>query len=362
MKVVCVHLLNDRSGSPRVLRNSILAMKKNDYEVSLLIGSSGQGILSDVGVNTKKYFYKRFDNKFMTLMSYLFSQLCLFILLVSSKEYRAADVVYINTIMPFSAGFFGFIFRKKVFYHVHEVSVGSRLLSKFLKWVIKLTADKVVFVSKVHGDLFPIECRNKSVVYNGYDNMFTHALNAKYKFLKNGEVRILMLASLRVYKGVDIFVELAKRFLNKSEFKFELVLNENDLEINKFKRINTVENLTIYGPVSDPSKFYRNASIVLNLSMPDQWIETFGLTIVEAMAFGVPVIVPPVGGPSEVVNDGIEGYLVDSKNINELEDRIIGLLMDLDKVITMSKSARIRSQEFSPAKYEESIIRELTEL
>lgn len=58
--------------------------------------------------------------------------------------------------------------------------------------------------------------------------------------------------------------------------------------------------------------------MVLNLSRPDAWVETFGLTVIEAMAYGIPVIVPPVGGIAELVENGINGYKADSRNVNHV--------------------------------------------
>ncbi|NIV03355.1 glycosyltransferase, partial [Candidatus Saccharibacteria bacterium] len=45
------------------------------------------------------------------------------------------------------------------------------------------------------------------------------------------------------------------------------------------------------------------------LVMPSEWYETFGLTIIEAFALGLPVIASRLGAMAEIVEDGVTGLL-----------------------------------------------------
>ena len=56
--------------------------------------------------------------------------------------------------------------------------------------------------------------------------------------------------------------------------------------------------------------------------------ESFGLSIVEAMASGTAVVATRTDGAQEVVEDGITGVLVNIGNIEELADAIVRLLQD----------------------------------
>lgn len=56
--------------------------------------------------------------------------------------------------------------------------------------------------------------------------------------------------------------------------------------------------------------------------------EAFGLTLVEAMAAGVPVVVARGGGPAEIIDEGIDGLLHTAGDIDELRAAVVRLLDD----------------------------------
>ncbi|WP_314193123.1 glycosyltransferase family 4 protein [uncultured Arthrobacter sp.] len=60
------------------------------------------------------------------------------------------------------------------------------------------------------------------------------------------------------------------------------------------------------------------ATALLN---PIQWMEPFGLVMIEAMATGTPVVATPMGSAPEIVEDGVSGYLASS------QEDLAGLLM-----------------------------------
>lgn len=82
-----------------------------------------------------------------------------------------------------------------------------------------------------------------------------------------------MLCSLREYKGVNEFVNLAYSLANNT---FTLVLNASQKEINNyFNRQKLPNNIKIYPAQSDVHPFYQNSHLILNLSHPLKWVENF---------------------------------------------------------------------------------------
>lgn len=157
-----------------------------------------------------------------------------------------------------------------------------------------------------------------------------------------------MLASLRGYKGIEEFMALAAALRDRADIAFDLVLNAEPDEVAGFAaRHAEAANVTIHPRTDDPARFYARADLVLNLSRVDEWIETFGLTLVEAMTFGLPVIAPPVGGPAEIVTHGTDGYCIDSRDGAALRDAVLKLADDSSTYDAVARAAQKRAQDFS---------------
>ena len=78
---------------------------------------------------------------------------------------------------------------------------------------------------------------------------------------------------------------------------------------------------------------------MLNLSIPSLWIETFGMTILEAMAYGIPSIVPNVGGPTELIIDGYNGYCIDVTNVDEIVFSIERIMQEVNYKFFVNNSS-----------------------
>lgn len=84
------------------------------------------------------------------------------------------------------------------------------------------------------------------------------------------------------------------------------------------------------------------------MTNPQFAVETFGLTPLEAMSSGVPVIVPTVGGIAEMVEDDVNGYKIDVQNLNAIEDKIRQMFEDGKLYSKLSNNAILYSTRYNP--------------
>lgn len=361
-KLVFAHLLNDFSGSPKVLSQVINAVNATSYSADLYVGNSSKGFLSNTTADTFTYSYDRSNNKFFTLLSFVCSQIHLAIKIVKYRNDNA--VIYVNTLLPFGAGIIGKLLGKRVIYHIHETSLRPKLLKIFLRWIVSKTASKVIFVSNTLKDQEQFKNKKQKVVYNALpDSFFEQAILNEYNSVDEGGIfNVCMIASLRAYKGINEFVKIAQKCLNNRGLRFILILNANQTEINEFFKNFIIPHNTLILPTQQNlHQHYEKASLLLNLSRVDQWVETFGLTIIEAMSYGIPVIVPPVGGPSEIVDDNVEGYLISSYNTEQIANKIDELYNDNSLCLRLSKNAKLKSKKFNEAIFNKQILKILND-
>lgn len=354
--IVFCHLLNDNSGSPVVLKAVIQALSSVDNNPVLFVGSQGRGCLETVDIPIRRYWYHRSRFRLITLVTYLLSQVSLYRGLTRA-DLPPDAIIYVNTLLPFGAALWGRRHDRTVIYHVHEVSITPGLLRRFLTHIVETCACRVFYVSEDQRNRLPIAGVPSTVLPNPVTpQIAVNGCNTPYAPRRSGCFEVLMLASPRDFKGVPEYLDLARRLVWREDVRFALVLNALESEIDTYiPAPDRPANVRIHPRTDTPSLFYATADVLLNLSRVDQWVETFGMTIVEGMAFGLPVIAPPVGGPLTMVTEGREGFLVDSRDGSILERKLSTIIDDSKIAISMSNAARQRAREFTMDRFAETL-------
>ncbi len=97
---------------------------------------------------------------------------------------------------------------------------------------------------------------------------------------------VLMVSSLKTYKGIFVFLDLAKKM---PAYEFSLVAGAPPGEVSDFIDRNFIpHNVKIYSAQPNMHSYYQKAGIIVSLSLPHLCVDTFGLTILEGMAYGLP--------------------------------------------------------------------------
>ncbi len=110
------------------------------------------------------------------------------------------------------------------------------------------------------------------------------------------------------------------------------------------------DRIRLLGYVSDEelAQLYADASVFMHpqIELEDgAEMEGFGIAIADAMAFGLPCIAGVAGGPSELVDHGHTGLLVDGRDCGAIADALHELLQDPERADRMGMAARRWTQE-----------------
>ena len=357
-RVVFIHLLNNYTGSPKVLRDVILDVVNSNKIDCVLLTSESDGFLNELDfkkIRRYRLFYKWHKINILRLPYFLLAQfqIFFFILFKTNKN----DIIYLNTILPFSAYLASSISTRKIVNHIHEDMNLNKLLYKIIRKVYKYNNQHSIFVSQ-YIKTVTRNIKKSIVAYNSVSNNY---VDSEIEFSKKKNV--LMVSSLKMFKGIDTFINLAH---NSNSLSFQLVVSSTNDEINSFlKKYNFVvsDNLKIFSLQKDLSNFYKEAIITLVLTKPSQWIETFGLTILESFSFGTAVIAPNYGGPKELINQAQNGYLLDDiENVPLISQTINDFLGKQSNIISMSNNSINYYKKFTRDNSYEKITRYLLSL
>jgi len=104
----------------------------------------------------------------------------------------------------------------------------------------------------------------------------------------------------------------------------------------------------------DISAFYEKARFLVVSSI---CFESFGLVVVEAMSYGLPVIASRIGGIPEIVEDGVTGFLFEPGNADELAEKMKLLWENPELCRQMGKAGREKAiREYSEDVYYERLM------
>lgn len=169
---------------------------------------------------------------------------------------------------------------------------------------------------------------NVEVIPNGIDcqNTFNpdrHDRNAIRKELGlKDELAILFVGRLSEEKNPDVFIksmDIVTRSTNAKAF----IIGDGPMRRDCENTINDLKNnnLTYLGYKDDVAHYLAAADIFV---LPSS-IEGFPLSILEAMAMGVAVIASKVGAVPDIIEQGVNGYVINPGSINDIETSVANM-------------------------------------
>ena len=150
---------------------------------------------------------------------------------------------------------------------------------------------------------------------------------------------IVCLARLEPEKGLDILINAMSIMSRDLPTAVCLVAGRGSMEESLRKQITAFQSqaaVRLLGFVEDTLSLLAAADLCVLPSIA----EPFGLSLVEAMALGVPVVSTKAGGPLEIVQEDRVGYLVPPGEAEPLANAMRSVLMDERRRIKMGQAAR----------------------
>jgi 1,2-diacylglycerol 3-alpha-glucosyltransferase len=255
--------------------------------------------------------------------------------------------------------------------YVHYITHGyfnkssKKLAEYFTKFYCDKTATELIVPSKKTYDLFKDKYkvnRNVHIVATGIDveRFYRENLNQKkLADLKNSlgikdEKVISFIGRLAKEKSVEVLLESQAYLSKKYNVKLLIVGSGPDLDHFKqmVKKLKIQDNVIFTGavPWEEIPYYYAISDIFATASTT----ETQGLTVIEAMASGLPVVCADDESFRDVVIDDLNGYLF--KNKKQYRKCMEDILNNPEKLKQMSGQARITADSHSLKYYAEQIL------
>ena len=150
--------------------------------------------------------------------------------------------------------------------------------------------------------------------------------------------RVIQVGGIHVRKGVHYTLEA---FTELAHSDSELWFVGSGYERTALRKIidkNLPHNVFFKGgvPQRDLRRLYCQSDVFVLSSLSDG----FGMVVTQAMACGLPVIVTENVGASDLVEDGVTGFVIPIRDVSALRDCILRLKKDPDLRIKMGENAR----------------------
>jgi N-acetyl-alpha-D-glucosaminyl L-malate synthase BshA len=158
------------------------------------------------------------------------------------------------------------------------------------------------------------------------------------KWAPNGEPILMHLSNFRPVKRVTDVVETFSLVREKMPAKLVMIGDGPDRGAAEYiaRKKRLTKDVFFLGKQDHVHEKLGVADVLLLLS--DE--ESFGLAALEAMACEVPVVATKVGGVPEVVTHGIDGYLVEPRDVNAAAKAVLDILTLPDRGRAMGEMAR----------------------
>lgn len=231
--------------------------------------------------------------------------------------------------------------------HISKVFILQRKQNYFRKIISYLSIFLQEKLIKKYDEVIVLNEIEKKLWKDSKIKVIPNPLPFYSEKLSNLENKIaISVGRLEEEKGYDALIDIWEKINQKHEEWILEIYGEGSLKEeleNKIKEKKLEKTIKLKGICHNIKEKYLESSIYLMTSKS----EAFPLVLLEAMNCGLPIISFDCPfGPRSIITEGIDGYLCEMGNIEEMTEKINFLIENKERRKLMGKNARINSLKY----------------
>ena len=183
----------------------------------------------------------------------------------------------------------------------------------------------VISISRAVRNVYRRTNLKSEVIYNTIDtkivSLSKESLRKRYK-LPKGFI-VLYVGKLSRGKGIRYFLEAAEKVRDVSF----VIIGDGPMKRDVLKAGRRNSRIIYFGKMAHEKvlELYRASDVVC---FPSVWAEPLGRVAIESLMLGIPCIGSNVGGIPEIIDNGINGFIVEPENSEQIAEKIKMLIAD----------------------------------
>lgn len=370
--ILYLHSGAELYGADQILLNLVCNLDKEAFNPIVVLPCDGPlvEILNQNNIETKIIKYPIVRRKYFNfkgIFSYLFSYFTSVKQIIKFAKEKDVELIHNNTIAVLEGIIVSKKMHKPLITHVHEMIDKPAIVSKILYNLLVKNSNKVITVSKAVKNHIEKIIKNKKknieVVYNGIkpDNFITKYnvdyLYKEFNIPKDKSFILGTIGRINAIKGQEDFIDIVYELSRKNKNIYGIIVGDafsgQEWRIeklkNKIKDLNLEENIKYVGFRKDIAELHQFFDIYM---LPSIQKDSFPTVVLESMATGKPILAYKCGGVEEMLQDNLNGYLVELGNKKEMINKILTLIEDKQKFeIMQQKSIEIFYKNFTIDKF-----------
>ena len=310
----------------------------HDVHVITSLDKGMQEVSSEFGFKVHRLSYNKI-NRFLKVIQFWYK--------IFFRIYRIKpDIVHIQAVGNGMPAFFA-----KLVFKVPYVVWGQGN-DVYLSWPFKKAISKIVLsnadfvialTDHMKEKMQEICMRPVKVISNGIDIKKFHSDKKRESI---SELTIMFVGRLDPIKGVKYLIQAMSIVKNYQNIKLIVIGDgEEKKELKELVSMLNLSDCVYFTGLIDNEKipeYMSQADIFVLPSLS----EGFPVASLEAMASGLPIVATNVGGLPDIIEDGVNGYLVEPRNPVQLAEKITLLLKDNDLRLNISKANREKAKKY----------------